>query len=250
MVRKGASVRVRQRALRTSLLRGSVADLPDAADAAWVVVKVPRRYRAGRDGIARFADHVDRGAPRKALELLEDARVVPQARGRRVPELGRELDDVDALVDEQAREAAAQIPWAGVSWHAGRDRHRLEDPLAPVFPIAPGPPLAAGGGEDEALIGRRTAEPPAAQVAGERLEQPGLALDYPAGLGRAERDCAPANLVERERQRLGLRPGPGVREHRYERCIQLSQERVSHRDAPAAPVAAQRRIQDQRAHPL
>jgi hypothetical protein len=101
MVRKGSSVRVRQRAFRSSLLLRRIADLPDPADAARVFVKVPRRYRAGRHGFARLTNHVDRGAPRKALELLEDARVVPQARRRRVPELGCELDDVDAFVDEQ-----------------------------------------------------------------------------------------------------------------------------------------------------
>jgi hypothetical protein len=60
MVRKGSSVRVRQRALRSSLLAGGIADLPDAADAARVFVKVPRRYRAGPHRIARFADYVHR----------------------------------------------------------------------------------------------------------------------------------------------------------------------------------------------
>src|SRR5436190_23976830 len=102
MVRKGSSVRVRQRALRSSLLQHGIADLPDAADATRVFVKVPRRYRAGRDRITCFADHVGRGAPREALELLEHARVVPQACGRRVPQLGCELDDIYAFVDEEA----------------------------------------------------------------------------------------------------------------------------------------------------
>src|SRR4051812_8949060 len=166
MVRKGSSVRVRQRAFRSSLLLRGIADLPDPADAARVFVKVPRRYRAGRHGFARPGNHVDRGAPRKALELLEDARVVPQARRRRVPELGRELDDVDAFVDEQAREAATQIARARVAWHADRDRRRLEDPLSPVVPVAAGPPLAARRGEHKALIGWRTSQPPAAQVPG------------------------------------------------------------------------------------
>jgi hypothetical protein len=66
MVRKGSSVRVRQRALRVSVLLRGVVDLPDAADAARVVVKVPRRYRAGRYRVAGFSDHVDRGASREA----------------------------------------------------------------------------------------------------------------------------------------------------------------------------------------
>src|SRR3954467_5647910 len=143
MVRKGSSVRVRQRAFRSSLLLRGIADLPDPADAARVFVKVPRRYRAGRHGFARLTNHVDRGAPRKALELLEDARVVPQARGRRVPELGRELDDVDAFVDEQAREAATQIARARVAWHADRGPARLEDPPSPVVPVAARPPPPA-----------------------------------------------------------------------------------------------------------
>jgi hypothetical protein len=60
MVRKGSTVRVRQRAFGTSLLPSGIADLPGADDAARVIVKVPRRYRAGRDVSTRFADHVDR----------------------------------------------------------------------------------------------------------------------------------------------------------------------------------------------
>src|SRR4051812_233394 len=128
------------------------------------------RYRGGT-APAATASRASRitsiaGAPRKAVELLEDARVVPQARRRRVPELGRELDDVDAFVDEQAREAATQIARARVAWHADRDRRRLEDPLSPVVPVAAGPPLAARRGEHKALIGWRTSQPPAAQVPG------------------------------------------------------------------------------------
>jgi len=70
MVRKGSTVRVRQRASRGALLLRGIADLPAAADAARAFVKVPRRYRIGRHRIARFADHAGRRASRKALELL------------------------------------------------------------------------------------------------------------------------------------------------------------------------------------
>src|SRR3954469_17185038 len=196
MVRKGSTVRVRQRAFRSSQLLRGIADLPDPADAARVFVKVPRRYRAGRHGFARLTDHVDRRAPRKALELLEDARVVPQARRRRVPELGRELDDVDAFVDEQAREAATQIAGARVAWHADGHCRRLEDPLSPVVPVAAGPPLAAGGGKDEILVGRWTPQPPAAEVPGERFKQPRLPLDDGAALRCAECDRAAADLID------------------------------------------------------
>jgi hypothetical protein len=164
MVRKGSSVRVRQRALGSFPLLRGIADLPDAADATRVLVKVPRRYRAGRHRTACFADHVDRGAPWEALELLEDARVVPQARGRRVAELRCELDDIHAFLDQQAREAAPQVARAGVAWQADRDRGRLEDPLAPVVPGAAGPPLAARGPKHEIFIGRRAPQPPVAQV--------------------------------------------------------------------------------------
>src|SRR4051812_5196206 len=104
------------------------------------------RYRAGRHRIPCLADHVGRGAPREALELLAQPRVVPQARGRRVPELGYKLDDVDPFVDEEARETAPQVARTRVAWHADSDRGRLEDPLAPVVPVAAGPSLPARGG--------------------------------------------------------------------------------------------------------
>jgi hypothetical protein len=52
MVRKGSPVRVRQRALGNSLLMAGGADSPDSAGIAVVVLKVPRRYNAGRGGVA------------------------------------------------------------------------------------------------------------------------------------------------------------------------------------------------------
>src|SRR3954452_19053153 len=98
-------------------------------------------------------------------------------------ELGRELDDVDAFVDQQAREAAAQVARPRVRWETDGGGHGLEDPLAPVVPVVPGPALPARGGEQEAFLARGPPQPPAAKVACERIEQPRFALDHDAALG-------------------------------------------------------------------
>src|SRR4051794_38951364 len=79
MVRKGRRFESDRGLLRSALLVRGIADLPDAADAARVFVK----YRAGRHGSR--ASRITSIAGHRALELLEDARVVPQARRRRVP---------------------------------------------------------------------------------------------------------------------------------------------------------------------
>jgi hypothetical protein len=60
MVRKGSTVRVRPRALRNSLLTRVLLTDHSAPVAALGCAKVPRRYIADRDGLARLPDHVPR----------------------------------------------------------------------------------------------------------------------------------------------------------------------------------------------
>jgi len=54
----------------------------------------------------------------------------------------------------------------------------------------------AGGGKDEILVGRWIPQPPAAEIPGERFEQPRLPLDDGAALRCAERDRAAADLID------------------------------------------------------
>jgi hypothetical protein len=81
-----------------------------------------------------------------------------------VPELERELDDIDAFVEEQAREAAAQITRAGVARQADGRGRRLEHPLAQAVPASPVPQLGGGGGKHEPLFEWRALQPPTAST--------------------------------------------------------------------------------------
>ena len=67
----------------------------------------------------------------RGIELLEHAGVILQARTRAVAQLARDFDDRTPLMDEQSREARAQISGTDVLWQTSRLRGWSKDPLAP-----------------------------------------------------------------------------------------------------------------------
>src|SRR5947207_540812 len=56
-----------------------------------------------------------------------------------MPELGRHLEHVETLVDQQAGKAATQVTRDGVVGQSYGDSGRLEDALTPVIPVVAGP---------------------------------------------------------------------------------------------------------------
>src|SRR4051794_14593740 len=151
-----------------------------AAEAA----RVLSGYSSVADRPPCLLDHVDGGTPAGRVELLEQAPVDVQAGARLVPELGGHLEHVEALEDQQAGEAAAEVARDRVRREADVLRGRLEDPLAPVVPV-----VARPATEDQ-LVLTRPATPDAelGEVAAERCEQFGVAWLDPAALRSTHHD--------------------------------------------------------------
>ena len=101
-----------------------------------------RRYgqarTLGRRAAARLHDRVDRGEPRRVVELVDHVPVGLQGQAGTVTELPRDMVNRAPLMQKQRREAVAQVV-RDRAGEADAGQQARERPLAPVVPGRLGP---------------------------------------------------------------------------------------------------------------
>src|SRR5579884_826886 len=221
MVRRGSTVRVRQRAPTKSLLSGRFCSNGRTLSSRTSALRQLLGNTFSSDlrlCCADFALRVDRSP---ASQIVDDMRVRAEERLQRVSHLRRDLDVVSLCSEKQRGHAVPQVVGSARDTGGLGGTYVSPSPPVPVVVIGPRSPLASR--EHERISSRVTGDaPPLLQVVRERSQQLHVPRSTrfrvrlnPQRQSLVDADRLRADVAPTQGERL-VRPQPGIREHRDE----------------------------------